>query len=209
MFWLLNGVDFALGGTNEPSIAVNPLNSQNIAYASLFTSRVSVDGGVSWTASVVAPVPSGYGNDGDSTLAFDSQGRLFWQYLGFINSRGEVIISQLNPTTGAVIAGPFLITATAAAGTGDNDKGWVAADRFPASPFRDRLYVAWSDFSTNPVRVLFTYSTDQGGTWASPLQLSISADGGFPWPTHVAVAANGDVYVSYHDGGASGTTRRG
>src|ERR1043166_8930100 len=32
-----NGVDFALGGTNEPSIAVNPLNSQNIAYASLFT----------------------------------------------------------------------------------------------------------------------------------------------------------------------------
>ena len=205
-----NGVDIGLGGTNEPAVAVNPFNSQNVAMASLFQSRVSTNGGATWTAAQTAQVTAGYGLDGDSVLAFDSQGRLFWQYLGVNNStaRAEVFISQLNPSTGAFVAGPFRVTTSGAAGTGDNDKGWLAADRFASSPFRDRLYVAWSDFGSSPVRVLFSYSLNQGVTWSTPAQLSSAGDGGFPWPTHVAVASNGDVYVSFHDGSAGGSSGR-
>src|SRR5215470_1364747 len=131
----VSGVDIALGGTNEPCVTVNPLNRQNVAMASLFQSRVSTNAGGSWSAALTAQVTAGYGLDGDSTMAFDSQGRLFWEYLGFNNatSRGEVFISQLNPTTGAFVAGPFRITTSGAAGTGDNDKGWLAADHFPSS----------------------------------------------------------------------------
>lgn len=206
-----NGVDIAFGGTNEPAIAVNPLNSQNIAAASLFRSRVSTNGGVNWTGGglgLLSTLPAGYGRDGDSTLAFDSQGRLFWAYQCFHNTSGgaDEFVAQHNPTTGVRIAGPFMVSTTGAAGT-YNDKAWLAADRFVASPFRDRLYLTWSEFPPAAnVNVMFSYSINQGATWSIPIPLSVPADGGFPWPAHVAVAPNGDVYVSYHDGGASGTS---
>ena len=58
-----------------------------------------------------------------------------------------------------------------------------------------------------------TYSVDQGLNWSSALTLSTGGEG-FVWPTHNAVAPNGDVYTSYHSqpffaGGApNGTSGR-
>ena len=199
----VGALDLTLGGTNEPAIAVNPLDSNNIAMASLFSLRVSTDGGVSFTAPTSPAVSAGYGLAGDPSLGFDSQGRLFWTYLGRRTDNGhlEVFISQVNPTTGAILAGyPVNVTALAgfpASAIGnDNDKEWLAVDRFSGSPFQDRLYVVWTRFGGGTT-VHTTYSADQGQTWSPALTVSDSAEG-FVWPTHNAVAANGDVYVAYH-----------
>jgi hypothetical protein len=203
------GVDIPLGGTNEPTIAVDPTNPSNLAYASLVQLRVSTDGGNSFQPFVTYPVSPGQVQCGDPSLAFDSQGRLFWTFLGcsldaFNNLAGiDIYIAQSNPTTGAILAGyPVNITAgpgvnLPAANGFAHDKEWLAADCFSGSPFVDQLYVVWTEFQAGSTLVLTTFSSDQGLTWSAALQLS-GAGEGFVWPSHNTVAPNGDVYVAYH-----------
>ena len=197
--------DVVLGGVNEPTIAVNPQDANNIVAASLFRLRISTDNGATFSSPTVPVVPAGFGLAGDPSLAFDSQGRLFWTYLGRRqdNDNLEVFISQVNPATGALVAGPFNVSASAgfpaAVATNNNDKEWLAIDRFPGSPFQDRLYVVWTRFTGTGTDVHAAFSTDQGATWtiSSTDPLSTVAEG-FVWPVHNAVAPNGDVYVAYH-----------
>ena len=202
---VIGPADVPLGGINEPAIAVNPLNANNIVMADLLLLRVSTDNGASFSAFTVAVVPAGFGLGGDPSLAFDSQGRLFWTYLGRRNDNGnlDVFISQVNPATGAIVAGPFNVTASAglpaSVTANNNDKEWLAADRFPGSPFQDRLYVVWTRFTPTGVDVHAAFSTDQGVTWTLSTTNPLSAAGeNFVWPPHNAVAPNGDVYVAYH-----------
>ena len=201
---VFGGVDVVTGTPrNEPAIAVNPLNLLNVVEAGLFELRVSTDGGATFSAATPAPVPAGFGRAGDPSLAFDSQGRLFWTYLGAASlNQLDVFIAQVNPLTGAVLAG-YPVNVTAGAGfpgtnpNNNNDKEWLAADRFVGSFFQDQLYVVWTNFSSAGILVQTTFSTDQGANWSPALTLSAAGEG-FVWPTHNAVAANGDVYVSYH-----------
>ena len=74
--------DLQLGGINEPTIAINPLDANNIVAASLFRLHVSTDGGATFSGPTFLVVPTGFSPAGDPSLAFDSQGRLFWTYLG-------------------------------------------------------------------------------------------------------------------------------
>jgi hypothetical protein len=204
------GADVPFGGTNEPAIAANPLNSMNIAAADLFSLRVSIDGGAIWSAATPESVPGTHVLCGDSSLAFDSAGRLFWTYLGCLATNYnfiDIFIAQVNPATGAVLAGyPFNVTASPGvnlpASSGNcHDKAWSAADRFAGSPFEDRLYITWAQFTGTscglPSVVKTAYSADQGLTWSAASTLSAGAEG-FVWPAHAAVAPNGDAYVAYH-----------
>ena len=142
------GADVALGGLNEPAIAINPLDPTNIVVARLWAIRVSTDSGATFSAATSAPVPATHVASGDPSVAFDSQGRLFWSYLGsrFSNGNLDVFIAQVDPATAAIVAG-YPVNLTASAGfsaTGafnNNDKEWLAADRFSASPFKDSPYV--------------------------------------------------------------------
>jgi len=202
----IRGNDLELGGFNESCIAVNPLNPQNIAYASLFELRVSTDGGATFAPPVPTTIPPTHLAQGDPSVAFDSQGRLFWSYLGspgdvlsFVGI--DVLIAQCNPMTGSILPGyPINVTeqiGVAATSGHGNDKAWLAADARVASPFRDRLYLAWTDFVTGmDETVLSTFSTDQGLSWSPPL--TMGASGAFKWPCHVSVAPNGDVYAANH-----------
>jgi hypothetical protein len=139
-----------------------------------------------------------------SSLAFDSQGQLFWTYLGGRNDNNlpDIFVVQVNPTTGAILPG-YPVNVTDAAGFpasagNSNDKQWIAADHSHRSPFRDQLYIVWTRFAATGTVVHTTFSTDQGLTWSPALTLSAAAGEGFVWPSHNAVAPNGDVYVAYH-----------
>jgi hypothetical protein len=207
------GVDVPLGGTNEPAITVNPLNANNIVMADLFSLRVSTTNGGAWSAATAPPIPATHLLCGDASLAFDSAGRLFWTYLACFDTNGngsvdpgengiDIFIAGVNPATGAILGG-YPVNVTASPGVNlpgsagnSHDKEWLAADRFVGSPFQDRLYIVWTQFAA-PTRIMTTFSTDQGTTWSAPLTLS-GAGEGFVWPSHNAVAPNGDVYAAYH-----------
>ena len=203
--------DIPLGGTHEVAIAINPVNSQNIAVANLVEIRVSVDGGVSFTAPTVAPLPTGYIKTFDPSVVFDSQGRLFWTYLGqraiepAIGTR-DVFISQINPVTGEPLSGyPISVAEEAGFPSGPSvahDKQWItaAATTTPENQFPSRLSVVWTRFfdgGDTTTEILSSFSDNQGITWSHGTTLSGQGEG-LVLPAHNAVAPNGDVYVAYH-----------
>jgi hypothetical protein len=204
------GTDLPLGGTNEPTIAVNPTNPLNIASASLWELRVSTDGGISFRPGVASLVPPTYLPNGDPSLAFDSSGRLFWTYIGSLSDglsgdpgMWDLFIAQCDPSTGAILPGyPVNITESAGvpgATHGRADKEWLTADSHATSPFADRLYVAWTRFPFSGfTSILTTYSTDQGQTWSAALELASGTNSAFKHDVHNTVAPNGDVYLAYH-----------
>ena len=201
------GANVLLGmGNNEPTIAVDPNNPLHVAAATYLGIRVSTNGGVSFQPRVNIAAPAGFstGSGGDSSVGYDSQGRLFWTFLLRNTAVGgfDVFVVQCNPNTGALLAG-YPVNVTAGAGVADDnaahshDKSWLAVDASPTSPFRDRLHVVWTDFTPGGSVIRTTSSANQGTTWTAALALSGGGEG-FVWPSQNTVATNGDVYASYH-----------
>lgn len=79
----------------------------------------------------------------------------------------------------------------------------AAVDR-SAGPFRDRLYLVWTDFSGERPRVRLTSSADRGATWSEPREVvpGLPATASTFQPA-VAVAPDGTLGVSWFDTRAS------
>ncbi|HID77390.1 MAG TPA: exo-alpha-sialidase, partial [Planctomycetaceae bacterium] len=192
-----NNADVALGPISgfapvEPTVVVNPVDPANLAVSSHEGLRVSTNAG--GTFSAVTNFPPATAQGGDADLIFDSQGRLFWSNIaGPTAGAPDITVARMNPTTGALIASAVVQNDPGAF----DDKEFITADQFPASPHTDNLYVVWTKFGAT-TEVVFSRSTNQGASWSAPIQLSNSATEGFVWPSDVGVAPNGDVYVAYH-----------
>ncbi|MEU2396020.1 Ig-like domain-containing protein [Streptomyces sp. NPDC007369] len=137
---------------------------------------------------------------GDPVLAFDSQGRLFVTHLStnFNSTTGRfgVGAAQINDTT---TANTQTYTATQVSGNSpsNHDKPWLVADANPASPYRDSLYLVWTHLTGPQWQIQFSRLTPGATAWSPPSVLSAAGEGNV-WPSHAAVAANGDLYVAYH-----------
>ena len=211
----VNRPDIAPGdmqdGPIEPFISVNPTDPGNLAVTSQNGLQVTglvpnnSNGPIDFTpaAAQVYPLAPGYtGNNGDTATTYDALGRLFWANLespamGF----RDVVVTQVNPTTGAIIGNPVPIPHPA--GFDGADKEFIAADSNPNSPFANNLYVSLEYYNStdDEFEVFVSRSTDHGVTWSTPQQLSVNSGAnseGFTWPSSVTVAPNGDVYVAYH-----------
>jgi hypothetical protein len=190
--------DVALGGNVEPAIAINPTNPRNIVVVTGLVLFYSNDAGSTWASGTSVPLPAGYGACGNSSLAFDGEGRLFWCYLALRTGKGEcdVVVTPISPANGAAAGAPVLVTNPAT--SSGNDKPWIAADANLTSPFAGRIYVSWARLGADQSwRILSSASSDHGEHWSAPLQLSEPGES-FPWPPHNAVARTGEVYVAYH-----------
>jgi hypothetical protein len=72
------------------------------------------------------------------------------------------------------------------------DKQWIAADSLTGN-----VYVTWTLFTTTGDAIWFSRSTDNGGTWSAPLQVSGSWENGLVSGSRPMVGPNGEVYVLY------------
>jgi hypothetical protein len=201
------GVDVAPGQTGfEPHNAVvNPQNPAQVAVMRGCQIRISTNYGQTFPIirnTTITPC------NGDPSMAFDAQGRLFATHLSRQGMGNELTVfaGQVadTTTTGTQTYTPIAVSV---ADGNDDDKQWIAADANPSSPYVNNLYLVWTRFSGTR-RIMFSRSTNQAATWSAPQV--ISADGeGFVWPSHDAVGPNGDVYVAYHTdtcgGAGSGT----
>src|SRR5437867_2354329 len=100
------GADVFLGmANNEPTIAADPNNPLHVAVVAFLGIRVSTNGGVTFRGRVgiIAPPDFSAGGGGDSSLGYDSQGRLFWTFLLYRPAGGnyDLFLAQCNPDTGA------------------------------------------------------------------------------------------------------------
>ena len=197
--------DPASTSPEEVTISINPVNPQNLAAgANIDYYYYSFDGGLTWTE---GNLTSSFGVWGDPCVHFDGSGNLYYGHLS--NPPGgswlDRIVVQKSLNGGVSWLNGAGIGLN---GMKDQDKEWLASD-MTQSPFRDNIYVSWTEFdaygSTSPLdssRILFSRSTDFGLTWSNPVRVSDqggdcldddnTVEGAVP-----AVGPDGQVYVSW------------
>ena len=210
-----NNVDVSneCGPQSEVFITVNPAKSRTLAAGSNEIFRLpmrgyfSTDNGSSW-GGVDLPLPAAIGNGtrfgSDPTLAFDSQGNVFYGYIVVFFGNGNGV----NGTEMAVAKSsdggatyPNVTYFNFSSGSDHfNDKPMIAADTNPNSSFRDQVYLAWDAASggSSGGGVMLANSSDHGATFAvrridAPSGPS-GAIGAQPF-----VGPNGELYVAWND----------
>ncbi|HEY6968656.1 MAG TPA: sialidase family protein [Candidatus Angelobacter sp.] len=223
------------GYFNEPSIAVNPKNPQQVAVAWQINASVaySQDGGLTWkTAENTAPKE--YRISGDVSITFDAAGHPVLCYIAFDKLGTSQYWAQ-----GATRNGIFVRRST------DSGQSWpvnasavISHESTPQIPFEDKpyvvaatsgphagdLYIGWTQFTLATTELLFSRSIDGGATWSKPIKLSSVPglprdDNGALEGFDAAVAPDGTIYTVWddrdgimmavsHDGGVSFSKER-
>ena len=144
-----------------------------------------------------------YDAGGDPSLAFDSQGNVYYAGLGFNRTSAPNTVAVNKGTfdgSGTLSWGPPTFINQTTSPSTLNDKEWIAADWHVSSPYRDRLYVSWTRFLFNPANgaykqspIFFSYSTDGGQTFSEPM--NVSGDAHYAQGSRPIVGYDGTVYV--------------
>jgi hypothetical protein len=205
---------------NEPTVAVDPANTSVVVAGSNDYCRQtvggdvwvgyyrSVDGGVTWSHSLVpgypgdtsaagaaSPTTGQCAAAGDPTQAFDADGRLFYAFICF---------NRTQPGNGSVYAATYendgadyVRTVRIAAGT---PSVWgLFQDKINLTTDLDtgNVYVVWGRYpgqSSNNV-MYFARSTDHGQSFSRPIRVAPGlAEEQFG---DVTVGPDGDVYVTF------------
>ncbi len=202
------------GPQSETYITVNPNQSRTLAAGSNEIFRLpmrgyfSTDNGGSW-GGIDLPLPPALTNNGtrfgsDPSLAFDTQGNLFYSYIVVFFSAGNGINGTEMAVARSTDGGQTYPTAAffdfASGENHFNDKPMITADTNLASPFRDNVYLAWDAAA--------------GGSTSGGIRLAASADHGATWTTTRAdnpsgpgksigavpfVGPDGTLYVAWND----------
>jgi hypothetical protein len=176
-------------GSNEISLTNVPID--------LF---YSTDGGKSFNFSgqpnlTVGGVDYFFGSDPD--VKWDTQGNVFSAYLaidGFAATDAVAVARSTDngatwPTV-TQVAPPDLANFS--------DKEFIGVDTSPASPFKDNVYVAWTNFSATDGTIHFAVSSDHGDTFSAPI--TVSSTGALTQFADVATAADGTIAIVWWKG---------
>jgi hypothetical protein len=218
------------GFFNEPAIAVDPANPQQLVVAWQINASVaySSDAGQTWTIAE-GTAPKDYRVSGDVSLAYDSAGHAFLCYIAFDKlgttnywahgaTRNGIFVRR--SLDGGKTWEPEARTVISHDSTPNipfEDKPWVVADTSSLHP--ENVYIGWTQFTLSATDLLFARSTDGGKTWSKPFKLnSVSGlprdDNGALEGFHGVVGPDGTLYTIWddrdgimmaisHDGGAT------
>ena len=185
-------------------------------------STVTHDAGATWTTPVLV--------SGDALFAFVStpiataDGRIFVAYEDFThfdNGRDDYAVAELDPDTGARIAGAFKVD-TLIDGTTDYPialgrqtyqdsifRSWSAGNIAADPTDGDHLAVEWSDMRNSPLPapanpyaavtnsdMIVSQSFDAGRTWSRPVAIALPGDQFQGWG---AYDANGLLRIGFFD----------
>lgn len=163
-------------GPCEPSISINPANTQHIVAGSILDNvYVSLDGGTTWSKD---KMKSPYGVYGDPVVRFGYDGTVYFAHLSNPTGKAYVdpefldrIVVQRSTDGGNTWNGG---THPSVRGDKDQDKEWLHIDRKT-----NTVLMTWTEFdkygsedTTDRSRILFSKSMDSGLTWSEPLAIS-------------------------------------
>ena len=228
---------------NETAIAQNPLNPRQMVAGfndyrrgdGTCGAAFSSNGGSSWTDSTMpngftlgtafGGVPRQYWQaGGDPSVAWDSRGNAYYACQVFMRGPG----TTNNPDLSSAI---YVFRSTGDGGASWNftghpvvetfnsnpavltDKPYMTIDNNPNSPFRDRIYVTWTQYAADGTAYIEgAHSDDYGQTFSSPVVVSTTSStlctnpGSAPTPqgtcnnnqfSNPFTASDGSLYVAY------------
>ncbi len=203
------------GPQSETYITLNPNQPKMLAAGSNEIFRLpmrgyfSADNGGSWGALDLPLPPSLSGtNDtdfgSDPTLAFDSNGSLYYGYIVvFFGGGGGVNGSEMavaRSTDGGKTYPQVTYFSFETGSNHFNDKPMITTDTNPNSPFRNNVYIAWDAASGGTIGggIRVGASSDHGATFA----ITRADDPSGPGKSIGAqpfVGPNGELYVAWND----------
>jgi hypothetical protein len=199
------GLNIRGDAANEPSIAVNPLNPNQIVigwrqFNSIRSNfreaglAYSNDGGETWNN--IGPLEPGIFRS-DPVLAADADGVFYYQSLAVEESNGQpglqdddtFRVDQWKSFDGGQ-------TWTHKVNAIGGDKSWYAIDQSEGNN-RGNIYAVWNLAGNNHYPNSFNYSVDNGMSYSTPVQIPKS-----PVYGTVAIGFDGEVYMAglYGDG---------
>ncbi len=171
------------GYSSEPSVAVDPNNSQQVVVAYQVPASIaySTDAGAHWDhAKDVAP--KNFQVSGDPSVAFDNRGHAIFCYIAF-HKLGTFNYWGHNATTNGIYIrrsldggktwepGPIIVSEKQTKpGIPMEDKPYIVAD-VGHGPHAGNLYIAWTRWSLKDSRMVFSRSIDDGKTWSTPIEI--------------------------------------
>src|SRR5579859_1668405 len=203
------------GYFNEPAIAVNPKNPDQLVTAWQVSASVaySRDGGHTWKVAE-GTAPKDYRVAGDVSITYDAEGHAILCYIAFDKlgttnywahgaTRNGIFIRR--SLDGGQTWEPEAMTVIAHDSTPDipfEDKPWIVADT--AGPHAWNLYIGWTHFTLSTSELFFSRSTDDGKTWSRPIKLNTKSglprdDNGALEGFHGVVAPDGTLYTIWDD----------
>ncbi len=200
--------DFLLADQNEPFVAINPLDANNLVagandYRSddVLWSYTSIDAGKTWLNQAL-PDNTRLATATDPSLAFDRSGNAYYasgtfDTFGIPYPPNEVSVFKSGDKgkTWATPTYPFRDTTLAGASV-RSDKYFIAVDQNAASPFKDRVYVTWSEAQDLKTRIVSSFSQNGGATWSPRINATVLGDLTAPVPI---TAPNGHLFITYID----------
>lgn len=202
------------GPQSETFITLDSNNPNTLAAGSNEIFRLpmrgyfSTDAGNTW-GGVDLPLPPAIGTNGidfgsDPSLAFDTQGNVFYGYIVVFFGAGNGIngteLAVARSTDGGRTWPSVAFFSFQGGENHFNDKPMITTDTNAGSPFRDRVYIAWDAASggskSGGIRV--GRSADHGATWS----INRADDPGGPGRgigASPAVGPNGELYVAWND----------
>jgi hypothetical protein len=182
-----NGQVFSLtpdrGPFTEPSIAVNPNNSQQVVAVFQDNARASYseDAGRSWNAAA-GVAPSNYRISGDVSVTYDNKGHALICYIAFDKlgtsnywahgaSRNGIFVRR-SPDGGKTWEAEHVPVAEQPTQPGIpfEDKPYIVADT-SGSRYAGNLYVGWTRWNLTNSQMVLSRSTDDGKTWSAPVEI--------------------------------------
>jgi Secretion system C-terminal sorting domain len=189
------------GSPNEPTICINPKNTNQLAAGSnLNFYFYSTNGGFNWNK---ATLTSTYSVWGDPSIIADTAGNFYYGHL--TNPQGGFFIERV--VVQKSTNGGMSWTNGSFAGYNppkQQDKEWMWVD-----PRNNNIYMSWTQFdhygSSNPAdssNILFSSSTDEGATWSNTIRINKKAGDCLDEDNTVEGAVpctgpNGEIYIAW------------
>jgi Putative Ig domain len=200
---------------NEPSVAVNPTNPENLvagandqlAIGTWLAVYTSSNAGLTWTNGLIPRSGlTGFTEASDPAVAFSENGTLYYSGLVFnvvtksntaVAVEGTVFVSKSIDDGSSFPLTKIVAPGSKQVGGVFNDKPYLAVDQ-TTGPFAGRVYVSWTRFNAGGMTsdIMVAYSGDGGRSFSSPVRVSSSPlnQGSVP-----VVSPDGTVYLVWND----------
>ncbi|MBI3910155.1 MAG: exo-alpha-sialidase [Armatimonadetes bacterium] len=196
------------GPQSEATVAVNPLNANNVIAgcndlaSPACLAFASPDGGKTWVSNAL-PLPAVSSEATDPSIVFDRNGVAYFCYIEVHQSgaRSRILVARSGDGGATWEADPIRVTEF---GAYFEDKTFIGIGPDRLNPARDALFVAWTRLNLDgSQQLLVTRSADGGETWTDPARIDdATAPGNGVIYAQPAVAVDGTVYVVWNEYGS-------